>query len=146
MRSALFLDLGGTLVRLEGNDVYLDAGGRVELLPGVRERVRTASYDVVLVVTNQSGLERGAVTPEQVGAWIEQVNLECGGVIVDYWASPRLESPFRKPQPGMVTALADKHFVDLGRSLFVGDSEGDRACAEAAGVRFEWAREFFGWA
>ncbi len=45
----------------------------------------------------------------------------------------------------MVTALADKHYVDLGQSLFVGDSESDRLCAVAAGVRFEWARAFFRW-
>lgn len=45
----------------------------------------------------------------------------------------------RLPSP----ALADKHFIDLGRSLYVGASESDRACADAAGVCLEWAREFF---
>ncbi len=143
MRSALFVDLGGTLVRLDGDEVHLDADGQVELLPGVGPRLRAAAYDMVLVVTNQSGLERGTVTWEQVRGWIERINVACGGVIADWWASPHLESPFRKPLPGMVVALADKHFVDVRRSLLVGDSESDRACAEAAGVRFVWAREFF---
>ncbi|MFN8638310.1 MAG: HAD-IIIA family hydrolase [Dehalococcoidia bacterium] len=143
MRSALFLDLGGTLVQLDGDTVHLDAAGHIEILPGVARKLLTAGYDVVLVVTNQSGLERGTVTWGQVRSWIDQLNEACGGVITDWWASPRLDSDFRKPLPGMVTALADKHFVDLTRSLFVGDAESDRACAEAAGVRFEWARDFF---
>jgi D-glycero-D-manno-heptose 1,7-bisphosphate phosphatase len=115
------------------------------MLPGVAERLRDCSYDTVLVVTNQSGLERGTLTPEEVRGWIDQLNAACGGVIDDWWASPRLDSPYRKPQPGMLLALADKHFVDLGRSLFVGDAEVDRACALAAGVPFEWAHEFFRW-
>jgi len=145
MRSALFLDLGGTLVRLEGDQIHEDGAGRVHLLPGVAARLASPGYDVVLVVTNQAGLERGTLTPERVRGWIDQINAACGGVVVDHWAAPTLASPFRKPRPDAVLALADKHFVDLERSLFVGDTESDRACARAAGVRFEWAHDFFGW-
>lgn len=145
MRSALFVDLGGTLVWLEGDAVYEDGAGHVQLLPGVAERLASPGYDLVLVVTNQSGLGRGTVTPERVRRWIDQVNSACGGIVADYWAAPTLDSAFRKPRPDAVLALADKHFIDLGRSLFVGDAESDRDCACAAGVRFEWAHDFFGW-
>ena len=146
MNTALFLDLGGTLVRLDGDEVYVDSAGRVELLPSVAARLSSLDYDLVLVVTNQSAIELGTRTYDEVRAWIEQLNAALDGRIADYWASPRVESAFRKPMPGMIAALADKHFVDLGRSLYVGDSETDRACAEAAGVgAFEWARDFFGW-
>jgi phosphoglycolate phosphatase-like HAD superfamily hydrolase len=30
-------------------------------------------------------------------------------------------------------------------TLMVGDSDTDKQAAEAAGVRFEWAADFFGW-
>jgi D-glycero-D-manno-heptose 1,7-bisphosphate phosphatase len=146
-RSALFLDLGGTLVRIEDDEVYLDGARHIELLPNVVERLREVSYDTVLLVTNQSGIGRGTRSFDEVRGWIEQLDAALGGgVISDWWASPRPDSVYRKPAPGMVLALTDKHHIDLGRSLFVGDTESDRACAEAAGVAFEWAREFFGWA
>ncbi|MCC6236165.1 MAG: hypothetical protein IT299_01175, partial [Dehalococcoidia bacterium] len=92
MRSALFLDLGGTLVRLEGDQIHEDGAGRVHLLPGVAARLASPGYDVVLVVTNQAGLERGTLTPERVRGWIDQINAACGGVVVDHWAAPTLAS------------------------------------------------------
>jgi histidinol phosphatase-like enzyme len=44
----------------------------------------------------------------------------------------------------MIEGLTDKHFVDVARSVFVGDSESDRAAAASAGVgEFIVAAEFF---
>lgn len=76
----------------------------------------------------------------------EALVLDLGGTLLCLagWACPFRDSPYRKPRPGMLLGLADKHFVDLARSTMVGDAESDRACADAAGVgRFLWARDFF---
>lgn len=146
MNSALFLDLGGTLIRIQDNEIFQAADGSVEMLPNVVHRLSTVEQDVVLVVTNQSGIEKGTLTTQQVRAFIEQLNRVTKGVIDDYWACPFVASPFRKPAAGMLTALADKHFIDLKRSVYVGDTADDRRCASAAGVaQFCWASEFFGW-
>ena len=146
MNSALFLDLGGTLLRIQDNEIFVAPDGSVEILPNVVHRLSTVEQDVVLVVTNQSGIEKGTLTTQQVRAFIEQLNRATNGVIDDYWACPFITSPFRKPAAGMLTALADKYFVDLKRSVYVGDMEDDRRCARAAGVeQFFWASEFFGW-
>ena len=146
MQTALFLDLGDTLVRVEDDEIYTDDSGLMEFLPNV-ERVlaaRQAEFDAVFVVTNQSGIEKGTLTMRQADAFAAQVGAALGGRLTDFWASPRLQSDFRKPNPGMVLALADKHWVDPGRSTMVGDSENDRRCAQAAGVgRFVWAWDFF---
>ena len=143
MNSALFLDLGGTLLRIQNDEIFVGPDGSVEILPNVVQRLSAVEQDAILVVTNQSGLEKGTLTTRQVRAFIDQLNRATGGVIDDYWASPFLASPFRKPEAGMVTALADKHFVDLKRSVFVGDSENDHRCAMTAGVgTFIWAHEF----
>ena len=46
----------------------------------------------------------------------------------------------------MITALADKHCIELAASLYVGDSETDLQCAAIARVgEFRWAHDFFGW-
>lgn len=145
MKSALFLDLGGTLVRVEDDDIYVASDGKIEILANVAHRLASVDQDIVLVVTNQSGIERGTLTTERVADYIRQLNDVVNGLIEDYWACPRLASPYRKPEAGMLLALADKHFVDLKRSVYVGDSDEDQRCAIAAGIgEFHWAHEFFG--
>jgi len=44
--------------------------------------------------------------------------------------------PWRKPDPRVIEAIAKEFGVDPADALFIGDSEVDAACAEAAGVPF----------
>ena len=146
MRTALFLDLGGTLVRVEDDEIYTTADGRVEFLPNTVAvlRQKAPAFETVFIVTNQSSIEKGTVAVDASTSFIDQVNEIIGGRITDFWACPLRESSYRKPNPGMITGLADKHFVDLKRSVMVGDAEGDRHCAQSAGVgQFIWSDEFF---
>ena len=41
-----------------------------------------------------------------------------------------------KPDPEGLLLLAERHGVDPGRILFIGDKDGDRECAEQAGAAF----------
>jgi phosphoglycolate phosphatase len=41
-----------------------------------------------------------------------------------------------KPDPEGLLILAERHGVDPGRILFIGDKDGDRECAEQAGAAF----------
>jgi phosphoglycolate phosphatase len=41
-----------------------------------------------------------------------------------------------KPDPEGMLVLAERHGVEPGRILFVGDKEGDRECADSAGTGF----------
>lgn len=53
-----------------------------------------------------------------------------------------------KPHPEGMLVLAERHGVDPGRMLLIGDRDGDRECAESAGAEFlhveevgvEWRR------
>ena len=81
MHSALFLDLGGTLLRIQNDEIFVTPEGSVEILPHVVHRLSTVEHDIVLVVTNQSGIEKGLLTTQQVRAFIEQLNRATGGVI-----------------------------------------------------------------
>ena len=103
-----------------------------------------SSLNMFFVVTNQSGIEKGLITVETSNSFIDQVDKAIGGLVTDFWACPWVESVYRKPKPGMITGLADKHFVDLARSVMVGDSESDRKTAQNAGITdFVWADDFF---
>ena len=147
-RTALFLDLGDTLVRTQDGEIDRTPNGRITFLPNVIEtlRARGDDYDAVFVITNQSGIEKGFLSVNDSTAIAEQVSQALHGKLTDFWASPLVASDYRKPNPGMFLGLADKHFIDLSRSTMVGDSVIDRQAANAAGIRtFIWAKEFFGW-
>ena len=146
MYSALFLDLGGTLVRIENDEIFTDSAGNVELLPNTVEtlRQRASDFDAIFIITNQSGIEKGTLSVERAKSFVDQVNTATGSLITDYWVCPRIESPYRKPNPNMITGLADKHFVDVKQSVLVGDTEIDQQAAQNAGIgHFIWARDFF---
>ncbi len=146
MYSALFLDLGGTLVRIENDEIFTDAAGNVELLPNTIEvlRQKASNFDAIFIITNQSGIEKGTLSMERAKSFVDQVNTATGDLITDYWVCPYIESPYRKPNPGMITGLADKHFVDVKQSVMVGDTEIDQQSAQNAGIgHFIWARDFF---
>ncbi len=47
--------------------------------------------------------------------------------------------------PKMLQPIAVYYFMGPERAVDVGDQDKDQRAAERAGVRFEWARELFGW-
>jgi histidinol-phosphate phosphatase family protein len=111
----------------------------VEPLPGAREaldRVRAAGIPVG-VVSNQSGVARGRITPEQVAAVNARV-AELLGPFDDWqWCphGPDDGCACRKPRPGMVLAAARALGVPPERCAVVGDIGADVQAAEAAGAR-----------
>jgi len=68
--------------------------------------------------------------------------LNEGGWVVEHgvgqWAAG-----WRKPAPLMLLAAMSQAGCLPEDSLIVGDSADDEGAAKAAGVRFEWAHEFF---
>ena len=117
-------------------------------LPNVIEtlRARIEDFDAVFVITNQSGIEKGTLTPDDSNTIIAQVDQALHGKLTDFWSSPRTASAYRKPNPGMFLGLADKHYIDLAKSTMVGDSDIDRQAAKDAGIAtFIWAKDFFKW-
>ncbi len=147
----LFCDLVGTLVRFDQNrELPSDSAGdiRIELLPGVAEKLRPMRDALICVVTNQAPIARGRYTLEQVEAAIAELDGQLGGIVFGWQICPHQASDgceCRKPRPGMITALAESYGIDLAASTMVGDQEIDEQCARNAGVgEFVYARDFFG--
>ena|SRR5215467_9872799 len=148
----LFLDLGGTLVRLdETGELPLDGKGNIviELLPGVAEKLRPLRDHLIFVVTNQSKIKRGRFTFERVEAALRELDSKLSDILTAWQICPHDDADgcgCRKPRGGMIKELAEQNGVDLEISTMVGDQEVDHQAAEAAGVgTFIHAREFFGW-
>lgn len=134
-KPALFLDRDGTVIE---NMPYLDDPAGVSLIPGAREAItafRAAGYAVV-IVTNQSGVARGLLSPERYRAVEAAVIEAIGPGLVDAtYACPfHPEHPWRKPEPGMLLAAARDLGLSLTGSVMAGDTLADMKAGAAAGV------------
>ncbi|MFH8900706.1 D-glycero-alpha-D-manno-heptose-1,7-bisphosphate 7-phosphatase [Streptomyces coeruleorubidus] len=134
--AAVLFDRDGTLVA----DVpYNGDPARVTPMPRAREAldaVRAAGIPVG-VVTNQSGVARGLLTPRQV----EDVRLRVEELLGPFavWAvcphGPGEGCGCRKPAPGLVMAACRRLAVPPERTVVIGDIGADVEAARAAGAR-----------
>nr|WP_312892744.1 HAD-IIIA family hydrolase [Allostreptomyces psammosilenae] len=132
----MLLDRDGTLVR----DVpYNNDPEKVEPVPGARaalDALRAAGLRVG-VVSNQSGVARGLISPEQLAAVNARLEELLGPF--DTWAvCPHGDADgcdCRKPAPGLVHRAAADLGLTADRCVVVGDIGADIAAARAAGAR-----------
>jgi histidinol-phosphate phosphatase family protein len=89
---------------------------------------------LLAVVTNQSGVARGLISPDELGAVNARVNEILGPF--DSWQvcmhGENDDCRCRKPQPGMVLAAAEALSVPPTRCVMIGDTGGDVQAALAA--------------
>ena len=137
MRRALFLDRDGTLIVDVG---YPRDPAQVTLLPGAAAALTALPVDVALViVTNQSGLARGLVTPAEAAAVQREVERQFAALGVRFsgaFACPHGPDDgcrCRKPAPGLLHDAARVLGLDLAGSAMVGDKASDVDAGRAAG-------------
>jgi len=130
LRAALFLDRDGTLIEDPG---YLADPAGVRLLPGVVDALRQlrAAGWLLVVVSNQSGVARGLISPEAAQAVHDRFITLFADQGVSFDAvlycphGPQDGCPCRKPQPGLLLQAAQQLPIDLARSWMVGDKPSD---------------------
>jgi D,D-heptose 1,7-bisphosphate phosphatase len=142
---AVFLDRDGTL---NENPGYLADAEKVVLFPNVGEvlsRLKNEFNFLLIVVSNQSGIARGLMTPEQVEEVNSKINvlLEEFNVSIDKFYYCPFHPQFntdeecfcRKPSPYMIEEAVRDFDIDLSKSFIIGDSVSDIKCGEKAGVK-----------
>lgn len=142
MRPAAFLDRDGVLNHRIPGDTYVTTPDELEILPHVPEALqRLARTDYVLVVvTNQRGVARGMIDPDDLVAIhgkLRSVFTHAGAELAGLYHCPHDRDegcPCRKPEPGMILQAARELNLDLERSFLIGDSRTDLEAAERAGV------------
>jgi D-glycero-D-manno-heptose 1,7-bisphosphate phosphatase len=112
-----------------------------EWLPGAKKALRMlheARYRVI-IVSNQAGIARGALTQGDLLDIHERMQAEAaeaGGRIGAIYHCPHdweEGCECRKPKPGMLFRAQREFNLDLSRTLFIGDDERDAQAADAAG-------------
>ncbi|MGH7540530.1 MAG: HAD-IIIA family hydrolase [Gemmatimonadota bacterium] len=138
---AIILDRDGVINRRPPRAEYVRSWDEFEWLPGAADALRLLSQAgyTVIVVSNQAGIARGAMTEADLNAIndrLMQETLELGGRIDAIYYCPHgwdEGCDCRKPKPGMLFRAQRDFDLDLSRTLFVGDDERDAEAADAAG-------------
>lgn len=147
MNKAVFLDRDGTLNPDPG---YISNPDDFNIFPGAGEalaRIQQAGY-LLILITNQSGIARGLITPQQLDQIHEklQKQLLVSGARLDaiYHCPHHPDYPpvkgqsdcnCRKPRPGMILQAIKDHNIDVNRSYMIGDRSSDIKIALATGVQ-----------
>ena len=133
---AVLFDRDGTLIE----DVpYLADPHRVRPLPGARRTLNQLRRRGVAVgvISNQSGVARGLINPDELA----QVNARVESLLgpFDTWQvcphAPDARCSCRKPAPGLIMAAARELGVAPHECLMIGDIGSDVDAALAAGAR-----------
>jgi histidinol-phosphate phosphatase family protein len=133
---AVLFDRDDTLIE----DVpYLSDPEKVRPMPGAAEALALLRAEGVPVgvVSNQSGIARGDITPEELRAVTHRVD-ELLGPFSTWQFCPHAPDDgcaCRKPRPAMVLRAADELGVDVRRCVVVGDIGSDVEAALTAGAR-----------
>lgn len=145
-RPALFRDRDGVIVE---DTHYLGRAQEVRMLAGAGEAIaRCNTLGIpVIVVSNQSGIARGLYDWSgfaAVQAAIVSALAETGARLDAVFACAHhadgkapmnvADHPWRKPNPGMIVAAAERMKLDLAQSWIAGDRASDLAAGRAAGL------------
>jgi D-glycero-D-manno-heptose 1,7-bisphosphate phosphatase len=137
---AVFLDRDGTVIV---DQVYPKAAEQVCLLAGAGEAlamIKESGFALVLI-SNQSGIGRGLITPKEAEEVHQAVvaRLAEYGVQLDgaYYCphAPEEACTCRKPSPEMLLRAAKELNLDLPESFMVGDNPSDIEAGKRAGCR-----------
>ena len=129
LNKALFLDRDGTI------NIDYDFVHKIEefdFIDGIFDLCKTAqdkNYKII-IVTNQSGIERGIFTENYVNIFHDYMKnefLKQGISITDIFVCPFKDNCHidRKPNPGMLLMAKEKYNLDMTKSIMVGDKERD---------------------
>ena len=139
-RRAVFLDRDGTLIQDTG---FLADSGLVQLLPGAIAALREFAQRgfALVIVSNQSGVGRRIISPEDAESVHERVvaALAAGGVRLSgafyCFHAPSEQCVCRKPSPGLLFNAARDLNLDLEASYMIGDRASDIEAGRRAGCK-----------
>lgn len=136
-KKAIFLDRDGVV---NDNSKLVNRPEDLILYPWTAAAIRRfkAAGFSVMIVTNQGGIELGYFSENDLLAIHRHLKaiLERDGAAIDdiaYCPHYYQACECRKPKPGMLLDLAEKHGINLSLSWMIGDREPDILAGIAAG-------------
>lgn len=138
----VIVDRDGVLNEKPPRAEYVRSWDEWQWIPGAVEGLArlTAAGRRVVIVSNQAGVARGAMTGADLDAVHDRMRGEieaAGGRIEAIYVCPHdwdAGCACRKPKPGMLLQAQRDLALDLTRTPFIGDDERDATAAAASGA------------
>ena len=139
---AVFIDRDGVINCRRPDDYVLNFSQFV-FVPGIRAALKQLSSLALpmVIVSNQTAVGKGLLDTtglEEITVRMQQTLLEDGTALAAaYFCTHRVDENCicRKPKPELLYRAAEDLGIDLGRSIFIGDSQTDVQAARAAGCK-----------
>jgi len=138
---AVFVDRDG-VINQERSD-YVKSISELEIYPNVAKNItllKDAGF-LVIVITNQSAVNRGIVTHEMINQIHNSIqdHLKKYGTFLDgfYYCphTPNENCNCRKPKSGLLQKAILELNIDLNSSWMIGDSDSDIEAADSIGCK-----------
>ncbi len=136
----LFLDRDGVINHEKHLD-YIHTWEEFKFYDGAKVAIQifTQKFNRIIVVTNQKGIGKGVTKMEDVKIIHQNMTKDIeavGGKIDAVYFCPDLESPNRKPNPGMgQQAAKDFTDIDLTKAIMVGNTLSDMRFGRNLGIK-----------
>ena len=131
VEKVVFLDRDG-VINQDSAD-YIKSWDEFRFIPGSLEAIAelTAAGFIQIVITNQSGINRGLVAPDQLGLMHRRMCAAAasrGGNISAVYFCPHRPDELcgcRKPKPALIQSAVADWSLDPARAFMVGDNVKD---------------------
>lgn len=142
-KKVVFLDRDGVINKKPPQADYVKSWEEFEFLPGVIEAIRilhSKGYKI-FIITNQPGIARKKLSKKDLADIHKKMRMELkkyGAKIDKIYYCPHGwdEGCFcRKPKPGLLLQTGRENFIDLTKSIFIGDDSRDMEAGEKAGCK-----------
>lgn len=153
----IIFDLDGTLTESKSGKPFRETADDWQWLPGRVERLIQLRVEGALLAlaTNQAGVAFpwSKFTEQEMRVELTRIMTDVGlAHVAVCFTSPNPKAlpqyqaandPRRKPGPGMLLEAMAACAATPEQTLYVGDRPEDAHAADAAGVAFTWAEDFF---
>ena len=141
MTKAIFLDRDG-VINKERKD-YVKSVEEFQIIDNIPKVIKILKEKgfVVIVITNQSAINRGLVTIEtlnEIHNHLQKILKDNNTSIDDFYFCPHIPDEncqCRKPNPGMLIKAVQDHDIDMNQSFMIGNSLTDVQAAQKAGCK-----------
>lgn len=140
MSKCLFLDRDGVINKDEGYVYRIEDFEFNSNIFKIMDLAKQRGY-LIIVVTNQSGIERGyydEIDFKNISEYMQDtIEVTLGFRLDDIYHCPhgvKDECNCRKPMPGMINKAIAKYNIDASKSLIIGDKSSDMEAGSRAGL------------
>lgn len=142
-KKIIFLDRDGVINKRPPKADYVKRWNEFIFLPGSIEAIKLLKNKgyKIFIVTNQPGIARGVMSETNLNLIHKkmQQELKNQGTKIDgiYYCPHGWDDgcKCRKPEPGLLLKVSREHFLDLTKSIFIGDDKRDVEAGEKVGCK-----------